>query len=69
MWERNLPEVNFLKVKVTGYSLVHVPCSKRDISQCSKCVITRSAHLHQTTATKDVAQIERHLVRAHSQKI
>jgi len=31
-------------------------------------VITRSAHLHQTTATKDGAQIERHLVHTHSQK-
>ena len=28
----------------------------------------RSAHLHQTTGTKDGAQIERHLVRTHSQK-
>ena len=30
--------------------------------------ITRSAHLHQTTVTKDRAQIERHLVRTHSKK-
>ena len=30
--------------------------------------ITRSAHLHQTSATKDGTQIERHLVRTHSQK-
>jgi len=29
--------------------------------------ITRSAHLNRTTATKDGAQIERHLVRTHSQ--
>ena len=31
-------------------------------------MITRSVHLHQTTATTDGAQIERHLVRTHSQK-
>ena len=31
-------------------------------------VITRSVHLHQTTATKDGAQIERHLMHTHSQK-
>jgi len=30
--------------------------------------ITHSAHLHQTTATKDGAQIERYLMRTHSQK-
>ena len=29
--------------------------------------ITRSAHLHQTTAMKGGAQIERHLVCTHSQ--
>jgi len=29
-------------------------------------VITRSAHFHQTTATEDGAQIERHLVRTQS---
>ena len=45
--------------KVTGYSLGRVPHSKCE---------TRSAYLHQTTATKDGAQIEKHLVRTHSQK-
>ena len=30
--------------------------------------ITHSDHLHQTMATKDGAQIERHLVRTHNQK-
>ena len=33
-----------------------------------KNAITHGAHLHQTTATKDGAQIERHLVRTHKQK-
>ena len=45
--------------KVTGYSLGRVPRSKCE---------THSAYLHQTTATKDGAQIEKHLVRTHSQK-
>jgi len=31
-------------------------------------MIAHSAHLHQTMATKDGAQIERHLVHTHSQK-
>ena len=30
--------------------------------------VTRSGQLDQTTATKDGAQIERHLVRTHSKK-
>ena len=34
----------------------------------AQSVITRGAHLHQTTATKDGAQIERHLVHTHSWK-
>ena len=33
----------------------------------AQIAITRSAHLHQTKATKDGAQIERHLVRAYTQ--
>ena len=34
----------------------------------AQSAITSGAHLHQTTATKNGAQIERHLVRTHSQK-
>ena len=47
-------------VKVTGYSSGRGPRSKRAISL--------SAHSHLTTATKDGAQTERHIVRIHSQK-
>ena len=45
-----------VNAKVTGYSL-----------ECVN-VLTRNAHLHQTTATKYGAQIEGHLMRTHSQK-
>ena len=47
------------KAKVKGYSLGHVHAEN---------VTTHSTHLYQTTATKDGAQIEMHLVRTHSQK-
>ena len=35
---------------------------------CAPNAITRSAQSHLTVATKDEAQIERHLMRIHSQK-
>ena len=44
---------------VHGYILGRVPLLK---------AVTRSGQLDQTTATKDEAQIERHLVRTHSKK-
>ena len=47
------------KAEVKGYSLGHVHTEN---------VTTHSTHLYQTTATKDGAQIEMHLVRTHSQK-
>ena len=53
--EHNVPEHY-------GYGIQFGACS------ALKNAITHGAHLHQTTATKDGAQIERHLVRTHSKK-
>ena len=49
-----------MAIKVTGYSLVCGPCSKR--------MISRSVQSHLTTAAKDGTQTERHFMRIHSQK-